>query len=137
MAIAFSCACGKPMKARDEFAGRKMRCSACKKIVTIPESLSPPESPAAELEEEVVALAVESIPPETPPVPAAPLPFFADEDDAEAPAPATVDLGAEGDEEEEDAEEDEAAGEEDVSPPGPQNVHPWQDRSLDQLWTVG
>ncbi len=36
MAIAFSCACGKQLRARDEFAGRKIRCPGCQTVLTIP-----------------------------------------------------------------------------------------------------
>jgi hypothetical protein len=36
MPIAFSCSCGKKLKARDEFAGRKIKCPACQKLLGIP-----------------------------------------------------------------------------------------------------
>jgi hypothetical protein len=36
MAIAFSCSCGKHLKARDEFAGRKIKCPGCQGILLIP-----------------------------------------------------------------------------------------------------
>src|SRR5436189_6455180 len=36
MAIQFACPCGKPLQARDDFAGRKMRCPACGSVLTIP-----------------------------------------------------------------------------------------------------
>jgi hypothetical protein len=38
MAITFSCACGKQMQAKDEFAGRRMKCPTCQRVVTIPGS---------------------------------------------------------------------------------------------------
>ena len=48
MAIAFACTCGKKLKTRDEFAGRKIKCPACQEIVTIPSgTLSPVSSPSA------------------------------------------------------------------------------------------
>jgi hypothetical protein len=37
MAIAFSCSCGKAMKAKEAFAGRKVRCPQCDKVVRIPQ----------------------------------------------------------------------------------------------------
>ena len=36
MAIAFVCACGKNLHAKDELAGKKTRCPACGSILTIP-----------------------------------------------------------------------------------------------------
>src|SRR5207249_1216109 len=36
MAIAFSCKCGKHLKARDEFAGRKIKCPGCQTVLVIP-----------------------------------------------------------------------------------------------------
>lgn len=36
MAISFQCGCGKVLRARDEYAGRRARCSQCSAIVTIP-----------------------------------------------------------------------------------------------------
>lgn len=42
MAIRFSCQCGKPLHAREEFAGRKMRCPACGIVLSIPDSGSKP-----------------------------------------------------------------------------------------------
>ena len=36
MAIRFSCVCGQPISARDEYAGRRVQCNACKKIQTVP-----------------------------------------------------------------------------------------------------
>lgn len=112
MAITFTCLCGKPMKARDEFAGRKMRCSACKKVVTIPET-APPTVPPSESE--------------TIPVPADALAFL-EEKEVRSPLALPPSPGRE-DEEEGDGE--------DVPKPGPHNLHPWQDRSFDQIWTVG
>jgi hypothetical protein len=38
MPIAFSCSCSKAMKARDEFAGRNVKCPQCGKVVTIPQA---------------------------------------------------------------------------------------------------
>ena len=36
MAIAFVCACGKSLHAKDELAGKKTKCPACGSILTIP-----------------------------------------------------------------------------------------------------
>src|SRR3954447_26321500 len=36
MAIAFTCSCGKAMKAKEAFAGRKVRCPRCDNVVRIP-----------------------------------------------------------------------------------------------------
>lgn len=36
MAIVFSCTCGKNLQAKDEFAGRRIRCPKCQTILTIP-----------------------------------------------------------------------------------------------------
>src|SRR5262245_45363252 len=36
MAISFSCACGKQLRAREQFAGRRMKCPDCQKVLTIP-----------------------------------------------------------------------------------------------------
>ena len=41
MAIPFVCECGKSMSAKDEFAGRRLRCPSCQRVVTIPK-LAPP-----------------------------------------------------------------------------------------------
>lgn len=42
MAIRFSCKCGKKLQARDEFAGRQMKCPQCKQVLTIPRSSAAP-----------------------------------------------------------------------------------------------
>ncbi len=49
MPIQFACACGKQLQAKDEFAGRKMRCPNCQEVLTIPDlSFSPlPPEPEA------------------------------------------------------------------------------------------
>src|SRR3954447_22277098 len=36
MAISFTCACGKALKARDEHAGKKTKCPQCGAILAIP-----------------------------------------------------------------------------------------------------
>ena len=36
MAIRFTCSCGQPISARDEYAGRRVQCNGCKKIQTVP-----------------------------------------------------------------------------------------------------
>ena len=49
MAITFACECGKQMQAKDEFAGRRMKCPACQRVVTIPGAVAAPgpATPAA------------------------------------------------------------------------------------------
>lgn len=39
MTIRFACPCGKHLKARDDFAGRRLRCPGCQVILTIPDAL--------------------------------------------------------------------------------------------------
>src|SRR5262245_45516947 len=41
MPIPFSCECGKKLQAKDEFAGKKMRCPSCGKLLTIPAPPAP------------------------------------------------------------------------------------------------
>ena len=36
MAIVFSCGCGKQLQAKEEYAGRRIRCPKCQKVLTIP-----------------------------------------------------------------------------------------------------
>jgi hypothetical protein len=36
MPIAFSCSCGKAIKAKEAFAGRKIKCTQCGQVVTVP-----------------------------------------------------------------------------------------------------
>jgi hypothetical protein len=36
MAIPVSCACGKKLSVKDEFAGRKVKCPACQKLLKVP-----------------------------------------------------------------------------------------------------
>jgi hypothetical protein len=43
MAIVFSCECGKQMQAKEEFAGRRMKCPVCQRVVTIPGPANPRE----------------------------------------------------------------------------------------------
>jgi len=42
MAISFTCTCGKRLQAKDEFGGKRIKCSACQKIVTIPPKTTTP-----------------------------------------------------------------------------------------------
>ena len=48
MTIRFSCECGQPLAVRDEFAGRRVRCSGCNeaRLVPSPEAEDEPEQPA-------------------------------------------------------------------------------------------
>ncbi len=59
MPISVTCACGKSVRAKDELAGRKVRCPGCRGILTIPQ---PP--PAAD--EEAVELFLADPPPTRP-----------------------------------------------------------------------
>jgi hypothetical protein len=43
MPIPFGCECGKRLQAKDEFAGKKMRCPGCGKLLVIPDTAPPPE----------------------------------------------------------------------------------------------
>src|SRR5687768_8827576 len=61
MAIMFRCACGKVMQAKEEFAGKKVKCSECGKVLLIP---TPPDK----------APAIAAGPPPAPPPRTAPLP---------------------------------------------------------------
>jgi hypothetical protein len=45
MAIEFNCTCGKTLAAKDEFAGRKLRCPKCHTILTIPQPSAMPKTP--------------------------------------------------------------------------------------------
>jgi hypothetical protein len=38
MPISFECSCGKKMSAKEEFAGRRLRCPECQRVVTIPKA---------------------------------------------------------------------------------------------------
>jgi len=40
MSISFECPCGKKMAAKEEFAGRRLRCPECQRVVTIPKESS-------------------------------------------------------------------------------------------------
>jgi hypothetical protein len=45
MAIEFNCTCGKTLAAKDEFAGRKLRCPKCQTVLTIPQPSAMPKTP--------------------------------------------------------------------------------------------
>ncbi|MFQ3592276.1 MAG: hypothetical protein SNJ82_03685 [Gemmataceae bacterium] len=36
MAISFVCDCGKPLRVKEELAGKKVRCPACKEVARVP-----------------------------------------------------------------------------------------------------
>ncbi len=44
MAIRFNCDCGQTITARDEYAGRKVQCVGCKKVLTVPGGKKPAAS---------------------------------------------------------------------------------------------
>ncbi len=41
MAISFKCSCGKSLKAKEEYVGRRLRCPTCQKVLTIPAASNP------------------------------------------------------------------------------------------------
>jgi hypothetical protein len=46
MPILFACQCGKALQAREDFAGRRMKCPACEQVITIPSAPDrPPPAP--------------------------------------------------------------------------------------------
>jgi hypothetical protein len=68
MAIAFSCSCGKQLRAREEFAGRKIKCPGCQTVLVIP-APAPVEVSAPAATEIPPALPVqEPILPDDPPL---------------------------------------------------------------------
>jgi len=49
MPITLSCPCGRALNIKDEFAGRKIRCSACKSVLAVPATPKEPEDLALEV----------------------------------------------------------------------------------------
>ena len=47
MPVKFTCTCGEVLHVPDEHAGRRVRCSECKAVSTVPLSLDDPPKPAA------------------------------------------------------------------------------------------
>jgi hypothetical protein len=47
MTIRFACECGQQLSAKDEYAGKRVRCSGCGEIQTVPEANSAPETESA------------------------------------------------------------------------------------------
>lgn len=41
MTVRFQCACGQKLSAKDESAGRKVRCPRCRSVVSVPQPLLP------------------------------------------------------------------------------------------------
>src|SRR5271165_5720283 len=58
MAISFQCDCGRTLKAKDELAGRSVRCPACSSVMKVPA----PEARIAEETEAGYALAEDPLP---------------------------------------------------------------------------
>ncbi len=60
MPIAASCTCGKSFRAKDELAGKKVRCPSCSAVIEIPKPAPPPAAtvPASARSAEDEALAV-------------------------------------------------------------------------------
>jgi len=102
MAIAFNCACGKHLKARDEFAGRKIKCPSCQTILVIPAATpavvsvptapepSPPPAPEPVLHEDPMTVPLAR--PVAMKVPEAVIPFAAmpPSNDEARPVPRTA-----------------------------------------------
>ena len=45
MPIPVKCACGKTLSLKDELAGKKVKCPACQKLLSVPTPKVPEESP--------------------------------------------------------------------------------------------
>jgi hypothetical protein len=50
--IAFSCACGKALRVKEEHAGKKLRCPACRNVLTVPSPMDNPDFEVIEDEAE-------------------------------------------------------------------------------------
>ncbi|HWY87860.1 MAG TPA: hypothetical protein VNX28_14105 [Gemmataceae bacterium] len=110
MTIAFSCACGKAMKAKAAYAGRKVKCPQCGSVTTIPQAspdddeltVTPPTlERAAPLPARLVEptftrtkeIAEQAPPPEAPPArPVTAIPERKPEPAEQTPVPAQVPL---------------------------------------------
>jgi RsiW-degrading membrane proteinase PrsW (M82 family) len=65
MSIAFVCACGKSLRAKDDFAGKKTKCPHCGAIQTIPAQAPPPDpnpESAPPADDEIVGYLFEGAP---------------------------------------------------------------------------
>jgi predicted RNA-binding Zn-ribbon protein involved in translation (DUF1610 family) len=62
MAIPFSCECGKKLQAKDEFAGRKMKCPNCGRVLTIPHPARTAPANAAATQAKPRPVAAETMP---------------------------------------------------------------------------
>ena len=125
MAIAFSCSCGKAMKAKDAYAGRKIKCPQCDSVVTIP--LTTPDEDDLAITPSPSEPAAPSV---APPVSQPSLAWTGDSAEAmERPPPplakrrSPMDAGAE--------QKAEPAARP-ASEPGPAPVDAWVDQSLGQ-----
>lgn len=57
MPIITSCACGKTLRAKDEFAGKRLKCPACGQVITIPtQAEEPPLADAKDDENDTVEI---------------------------------------------------------------------------------
>src|SRR5262245_42328648 len=75
MAIPFSCECGKQLSAREQFAGRRMKCPMCARTLTIPSPdadvrSSMPASVEVSASSAPIATAPTRAPQDLPPLPA-------------------------------------------------------------------
>src|SRR5262245_36544007 len=92
MPIPFRCACGKKLQAKDEYAGKKLKCPGCGAILTIPRAsavATPPPAAAVPPPAPVPPQEVTAPPTEPPPADAGAFRFEAAPPPA-SPAPAVV-----------------------------------------------
>ena len=99
MPIALQCLCGKAFRVKDEFAGKKIRCTACKQVVVVP---APQPEPMSEDEDASNFLLEEGPPPA--PTPSTNRRREDPDDDDEPPTPPRKRRRADPDDDE-DAEE--------------------------------
>lgn len=69
MPVRFACQCGMQLQAKEEFAGRQMRCPKCKAVLTIPQPAGAAAAPTAAAPAPVSTAAAASPAPATRPAP--------------------------------------------------------------------
>jgi hypothetical protein len=123
MPIRFACSCGKQLQARDEYAGRRIKCPNCEAVLSIPDGAAAPAPPAATPKPPAKPPALPPLPksavtPKPPPVPPKTAPARRIQ---EAPVVIQAD--------------DEPAVEIQAEAPRPGRKNAWADKSLDQKAT--